>query len=156
MPINLHPPLAAFPIALIVVVVLLEVVQFLWPRLNLHLTIRVNLILAALGTAAAFFSGYQASELANQTFTIADDLIAEHHRWGRLLLFIVVPCAMLQILGSIAQYGKCWFRVAYYLFLLACMVLVLVTGWLGGGLVFEHGAGVRAQVPESSTKSALP
>ena len=141
---NLHPPLAAFPLALLVVVGLLEIVQLIRPRINFGLVIRVNLILAVVGTVAAFFSGYQASDLANQTFQVADDVIAEHHLWGRLLLFVIVPCATLQILATVAQHGRNWFRCAYYISLIAAIALVLRTGWLGGDLVFQHGAGVRA------------
>lgn len=144
---NLHPPLTAFPLALLLVVAILEIVLLFRPRYRDHLqqALAVNLFFAMVAVIAAFFSGYQASDAANQTFRIADDVISTHHSWGRLLLFAVIPCWALELLGRRARYYRPLFRVGYFLLLAICVALVVVTGYLGGQLVFEHGAGVSAK-----------
>ena len=108
-------------------------------------SISVVLVLAAIAVVATFFSGYQASDVADQTFMIDDAVIGYHHVWGRALLFLVVPCAALQLISERASYNRSIFRGAYLVTLLICLGLAGYTGFLGGKLVFEHGAGVFAQ-----------
>lgn len=143
---SLHPPLSAFPLALITVVTLLEIIHIFYRSPNLLYAIRINLALAAVFVIAAFFSGYSASESASQTFQVGDQVIAWHHSWGRLLLFFILPTFILNLISSSAkQNKKVWFGL-YYLLLLSCQSLVIYTGYLGGQLVFLHGAGVSATV----------
>ena len=109
-------------------------------------TISVVLVMAVLAVIATFFSGYQASDVADQTFLIDDAVIGYHHVWGRGLLFLVVPCVALQLISERASYNRSIFRGAYLVTLLICLGLAGYTGFLGGKLVFEHGAGVFAEV----------
>ncbi|RIL05620.1 MAG: hypothetical protein DCC75_11520, partial [Proteobacteria bacterium] len=102
-----------------------------------------------LAVAAAFISGYQGSELANQTFVISQDYIDQHHSWGRLLLFAIFPCVALKLCSEWATHNRSIFKAFYYSFLLICLGLALRTGFLGGELVFKHGAGVFATPPAS-------
>lgn len=145
--INLHPPLSAFPLALIITAGILELICFWKNSPTLRAAIRVNLLFAVLFVAATFFTGYRASELANQTFTIADDVIRAHHSVGRLLLFLIAPCAALEVLSTRATHNPKVFRILYLIFLAVCLGLVIYTGYLGGRLVFVEGAGVVAKLP---------
>ena len=142
--INLHPPLVAFPVALLSVVVFLEVMAAWRPFSWIRSVISVNLVLAAAAVLVAFFSGYQASELADQTFQVPDDQISWHHAIGRMLLFVIWPCLALGLLYPRARYNRSVLRAGYLFLLLCCFALVLYTGFLGGELVFKFGAGVSA------------
>jgi uncharacterized membrane protein len=102
------------------------------------------LAFAILGVTAAFFSGYQANELANQTFKVDDAAISLHHSLGRWLLLLAIPLGGLGITAEIATQGKQVFRGLYLFCLFISAGLVLVTGYMGGELVFKHGAGVYA------------
>ncbi len=141
---NLHPPFSAFPFALFVATILIELVSL--GRSSPHLTTaaKISLMGAAIGTVLAFLSGYEASEIANQTFTVSDEIIAEHHNIGRLLLFSALPCLALRILLDKARFYVRTLRFIYAILLLTCLGLVTYCGYLGGELVFGHGAGVRA------------
>jgi uncharacterized membrane protein len=143
---NLHPPLSAFPIVLLVVVVVLELVAYR-RRPEWRTAIEFLLVLSVVATVAAFFSGYQGSDLADQTFRVSDEVIAWHHTCGRLVLFLVLPCAALRFVCTRARYNARAFAVAYGVVLTVCVGLVLYTGYLGGQLVFAHGAGVYAPLP---------
>jgi uncharacterized membrane protein len=141
----LHPPLSAFPVALITVIVLLEAARFFLKWEGISSAIKINLVLAAAMLLAAFFSGYQASDYADGTFKIPDDAIAEHHKFGKILLFTFLPCVMLRFIESRAMHGKKIFHWTYLAFLAASFLILIQTGYLGGKLVFKLGAGVRAE-----------
>lgn len=142
----LHPPLTVFPPALISVVLLLELVFLFRPYPWIRRVSEVNLALAGVGVVAAFFSGYQAITVAEKTFKIAPELIATHHQFGKLLLFAIIPTVTLGFLHSRATHGKSGFRAAYLFSLALSFALVVYACYLGGDLVFVHGAGVRAKI----------
>lgn len=149
---SLHPVLTAFPVSLLSIVCLSELLQVTGLVKNLGRVIQVNLFLAAVFIGLAFFSGYQASELADQSFKISDDVIRVHHGWGRLLLFMIIPCVTFNFLYPIAKYGKGLFRAFYLLLLAGCYGATIYTGFLGGDLVFRHGAGVKLEAVSTATE----
>lgn len=143
MAINLHPPLTAFPLALLVLVVALEIYSR-YRREDWRKPIEFVLVLMVVAVVAAFFSGYQASDGADRTFLVPDEPISRHHTVGRFLLFLSLPCAALRFVATRARYNARGFDVAYGIVLAVCLGLVVYTGYLGGELVFKHGAGVYA------------
>ncbi|MCB0311401.1 MAG: hypothetical protein KDD42_09205 [Bdellovibrionales bacterium] len=143
---NLHPALVSLPVALFPLVLMLELWKSLWYRKELQFAIYVNVSAAIIGVLLAFFSGYQASELANQSFIVPDQAIERHHRVSQILLFLSLPCGVLCVLSEVAQYARRAFRYLYLLILVSCSALVVYTGYLGGQLVFQHGAGVALEL----------
>lgn len=141
---NLHPALSSLPTALLILVLIFEIFnKWITPN-RLDLAIRITIAIAAVSIGAAFYSGYNAAETADQTFKIADDLISNHHAWGRILLFVVIPCALLRFILPIAKHGGKIIEVIYIILLISLIGLSTATGFLGGELVFKHGAGVGA------------
>jgi len=136
--------LAAFPLVLVCLAFAAELLLFFKACPNLASCRSTFLWLAMAAVSAAFFSGYQANDLANQTFIVPDEAIAQHHNLGRILLFCIIPCALLGIFSDKAQHARQAFRAAYLILLSVCLVLVLCTGYLGGKLVFNYGAAVSA------------
>ena len=135
----IHPPLSSFPVALISSVVVLEMIGVFKRSKSLDMASSVLVVAAALGTAAAFFSGYFSFESASRSFHIPEAEIAFHHNLGRLLLFSVVPWVALHFLSRRAGAG--W-RIAYLMCLAVVFGLTVTTGFYGGRLVFHFGAGV--------------
>lgn len=149
---NPHPLLTSFPLVLLWLVLAAELWLLLvrpWPWATSM--IRVHLVAAVFATMAAFFSGYQASELANQTFRVPDSVISLHHAWGRALLFLVVVTAAAHEVALRAQFHRSAFRTLYRVLLIASVISVSITNYLGGTLVFEHGAAVRAEFAPERT-----
>jgi uncharacterized membrane protein len=147
-PLDLHPPLSSFPIALITVAAMLEFAGAVLNRKILSQTAGICLRIGGVFLIAAFITGNLASEHANQTFTVPDEAIASHYNMGRLLLFCTVPCIALEIFSKRATHGRVGFVIAYRVVLAFIAALVLYTGHLGGELVFEHGAAVKARLQE--------
>src|SRR5690625_1072730 len=142
---NIHPIAVHFPIALLAVAVLVDLVRLAKrEHANLNLTVQILYGLGTLGLIVAFLSGRQATEtveVASQTFSV----LASHENW-----------ALATMIFSIAFFG---FRFAAYWYQLdtrkpvsfASVVLgliglglVTITGDRGGELVFGHGVGVTA------------
>lgn len=142
---NFHPVLTSFPFALLSCVLVAELLVLFWPKPFAGIATLWVLVCSILGTLAAFFSGYQASDLANASFVVSDSLIENHHSWGRLLLFAIFPCLALKYAAVNAKYSRNFFKASYLVLLVTCWLLALYTGYLGGNLVFKHGAGVRVQ-----------
>ena len=154
--LNLHPPVSAFPFALLVVAGLLELVRIFLRRDWVEHGITVCVAGAVCSAIAAFLTGYSAAERADGTFSIPDEVIAQHHNAGRLLLFAVIPCALLRGATIFATHGRIGFSLAYRALLTVCIGLVVYTGYLGGKLVFEHGAGVTAPIPTQNRAPPPP
>ena len=142
---NIHPIAVHFPIALLAVAVLVDLVRLAKrEHANLNLTVQILYGLGTLGLIVAFLSGRQATEtveVASQTFSV----LASHENW-----------ALATMIFFIAFFG---FRFAAYWYQLdtrkpvsfASVVLgliglglVTITGDRGGELVFGHGVGVTA------------
>lgn len=146
-PFNPHPPLVAFPLALILTSALLEVGRLTRWRERCGQAAEITLSLAAFFVVMAFLSGYQASELAGELAPQVQEHVAQHHALGRLLLIAIFPTCFLAWLRSRATHARGVFAGLYLLALAVCVVLVVLTGWEGGELVFEHAVGVRQLSP---------
>ena len=144
---NLHPVLTHFAPAAYVGAVLLELAKVKF-KSSARIEGALDILLAVLPLAVlmAFFSGYMGADAANQTFSIPEGEISEHHTYGRILLFLSFPCSALYFVQKVATNSREIFLWLYRLSLAACFVLVVIVGDLGGDLVFEYGAGVTAKV----------
>ena len=157
MDILIHPPLSAFPVPFLIVALATELIRRIVPTLREDATsrvlVRVMIFTAAASVAAAFFSGYHASEHANKTFAVSDDVIALHHLYGRLLLFLMFPLVSIAALAPSAKHGKRVLENILLILLLTVVAIAITTGYLGGRLVFVHGAGVEKQIVTPSPNS---
>jgi uncharacterized membrane protein len=96
-------------------------------------------------SVGSFFSGLQAQDIAEQASKIPEDIIALHYQWGRWIFFggSLVAAAGFAI-DKI--YEDALMQKSYRIVLVLLCMATLYTGFLGGTLVFKHGAGVhRAQ-----------
>jgi uncharacterized membrane protein len=147
---TLHPFLSSFPVALILICLLLELLNLVSKKISVESAVSFNLILAFVFSVAAFISGYSAKELASITFVVPEDPILWHHYWGRALLFALVPCIVFHLFWK--RNRTAITRLLYLVTLMICSAIVVYVGWLGGELVFKRGAGVAAtELVTSST-----
>jgi uncharacterized membrane protein len=139
---DMHPALSGFVPAFLTGAVLIELFSFFSP---LHRQQNFSLLLsfmACLFSLPTFVTGYVASGPAYEVFGVPVESIAWHHWVSRGLVFTLIPLAALAWI--IFRGGKKLFRVRqfYQTLLLFSWGLALYTGYLGGQLVFVHGAGV--------------
>jgi uncharacterized membrane protein len=141
--VALHPPLSGFPLAFISLLLAMEVLGLTRFARLVQGCKGVVIGATMLSTAASFFSGYQAVSNLGDLSDVTERLISEHHIIGRLLLFNVIALATSYWIARVAAHGKRFFFLMYYIFLVSQTVLTVWAGYLGGGLVFNHGVGVK-------------
>ena len=152
---NPHPALTGFPFVLLVILAVVEFFRLVLKRPGLDKTAEVLLLALAVTTPLTFFSGYLGASDSNRSYLVDPDIIERHRAVGRLLVISLVPTILTAYLRrSILNKEITEPRAitAFYLFFLtASLSLAVWTGYRGGDLVFEHGAGVQVAPP-----AALP
>ena len=132
----LHPAIVHFPIALLIVSVMLDACGVIFRRASLTQAGFYTLIIGSLSASAAVLSGpeHAAKDAASLTILHRHELFAA----------LMVLCCLILVgmrLGNVnGLYGT---GVIGYLalggVLIACIVL---TGYFGGQMVYDHGVGV--------------
>ncbi|MEZ5976880.1 MAG: c-type cytochrome domain-containing protein [Planctomycetota bacterium] len=130
---RMHPLLVHFPVALLLVAAVLELVRAVRPGEAGRRAVNICLHLGALGAVAAAASGW-----VFQDFKQSTDAYVEVHRWtGVALAGVAVVTSVLAIVGLRKDAGP--IVVLQRLGLLACAVLVAVTGHFGAEMSWGEG-----------------
>ena len=136
---NLHPLVVHFPVALLLMAVLLELIALLWKQPEFSRAAWWNQIAGTLGLAFAVASGL----FAESTVHMADDAseLFERHE---LIAFVAATLFVTLLLWRIGSRGAPPRQRWIFLLLLAAGAVLLLTGaYYGGEMVFRYGVGVR-------------
>jgi uncharacterized membrane protein len=150
---NIHPLIVHFPIALIIVVFILDLLGALSRQKTLTSAANIVSIFAALGAVIAVISGLMAEESVWH-IDEAHDLIELHESIG----FAVMGLALVSLIFRPAIKKKksksslLWIAV---IISLAAAVLVGYEGYLGGEMVYRHGTGVEKARIETARADSL-
>jgi uncharacterized membrane protein len=152
--VQFHPPLSGMPLAFALLALVAELMRF---KASVRLKADVVRLTALTGciltTAAAFLSGYQASNGLPDLSPEVETALGSHHAWGRMLLIDGVLLCTFAWIEKIATHGKWIFAALYYSTLVLFVTLAIYVGSLGGSLVFEHGVGVKRAADTASAKA---
>ena len=141
---NPHPPLTGFPSALLVVALFAELASIV-RRNDSYSQFGFQLVLVAVAIVPlTFFSGYWGAEAATKISQVSEEVIERHEGFARFLLLGLAVLLIVGLMARRAEYGRKLFKSFYRLLLLGSVGLVIYVSYLGGNLVFEHGAGVKA------------
>ncbi len=150
---NIHPLIVHFPIALIIVVFILDLLGALSRQKSIVSAANILSIFAALGAVAAVVTGLIAEESVWHTDE-AHELIELHETIG----FTVLGAALVSLIFRPAIKKKksknslLWVAV---IISLAAAVLVGYEGYLGGEIVFRHGTGIKKAQIETARADSL-
>lgn len=132
----LHPAIVHFPIALLIVSVVLDACGVIFRRASLTQAGFYTLILGSLGAAAAALSGPTNNAKTATALTFL--------RWHTAFATLMVICCLIMVgmrLGNVeGLYGSGMF--GYLALGVALGVAILLTGYFGGRMVYEQGVGV--------------
>lgn len=145
---TIHPPFSGFPGVILVLLFALELLYFRKFVCESSTKSIATFLIIALCVISPFtyFSGYFGSEYASRSFEVSQEVIKEHQFYALLYLFSLFPLAILFYLRFLKPNLALYYRI----FLIASLVLVLLTARLGGALVFEHGAGVEVNTKQAT------
>ncbi|MEP7106362.1 MAG: DUF2231 domain-containing protein [Ferruginibacter sp.] len=145
---HLHAMLVHFPIAFLVAGFLSELVAFFSKKPFFRQASFTMLLLGTLGLIASYIAGNTAGEgMEDGALGRAIEL---HEQAATLALWITVATAAVYLGIYFFKYKKSWARIAGVI-LFACVIGAIArTGYLGGQLVYKHGAGVQLAIPDFS------
>jgi len=149
---NIHPMLVHFPIALVIVMFVLDLLGVLFKRDRLKQSAFILMWFALAGAAAAVISGLIAEDISWHPIAVGEML--ETHELmgfltlGSMALLVVVRLAFRKKIES----GLSWLPV-----IIGGLAIVFIAygGYLGGEMVFTHGAGVAAAEKAAQNNATL-
>lgn len=134
-----HALLTAFPVALLSMAVIFEVLAIVLKKDQLRRTGFALLIVGTLGAGAAVLAGLQAED-AVEHGGAAHELMEHHQQLAYITLGIFAAVTLWRLLREQKMGGG--ERLAALLLALGGLLSLSYTGHHGGQLVFEHAAGI--------------
>ncbi len=143
---HLHAIVIHFPIALLIVGFISEITSFFYKKEFLKNAAFYLLLLGAIGAIVAYISGSYAGEgIEEGPLKIPMEL---HENAALATLLLAIITALLKVSLYYFKYDNIWAKRLYIFLFTALTVAVLYTGYLGGQLVYSHGAGVELALPD--------
>jgi uncharacterized membrane protein len=138
---HLHAMIVHFPIALLMVGFLSELISLVTGRKFFSQVSFYLLILAAAGALTAYFTGDAAGDgLEGGSLKKAMDL---HEQAAVITLWLTVAAALLRTAFELLKKKMLWLKITAIVLFGAAVAGVGRTGYLGGQLVYKHAAGVE-------------
>ncbi len=137
---TLHPAVVHFPVALLLCAVLAEGI-WLWRKSELWRDMAFWLLLGGtLGAFAAALTGGWAEDSLSMSKTL-HEAVEQHETVGYILVWLYACLLVWKILRRQAMQTA--ENRVFLGALLVASALLVYSGWLGGELVYEYGAGVK-------------
>ncbi|WP_081820664.1 DUF2231 domain-containing protein [Sediminibacter sp. Hel_I_10] len=143
---HLHAMLIHFPIALLFVGFLSELMALLTKKSFFKNVALYLLLIGAVGAIAAFISGSYAGD--GMTDGMLQAPLETHEEAALITLWLAILTAILRVAMYYFNYQKKWLQWASFLLFAGLVISVARTGYLGGELVFKHGAGIELTLPD--------
>ena len=142
---NIHPLVIHFPIALLAVAVLGDLIRLVFTESSwLNNSVVAGYILGTIGLIFAFVTGRNAAatvEVTGEAFSV----LASHENWALATMIFFLIFTTLRVTAAwVQQDHRRPVLAALFGLGFIGMIMVWITGDRGGELVFRHGTGVEA------------
>ncbi len=148
--VHLHAMIIHFPISLLMVGFLSEIIALFYDRILFRKIAFYLLLLGAVGAIAAYLSGGYAAE-GIETGRLAEAIEA-HEEAALITLRLAIITAIYRATLLFFKYERPWAKWVGILLFAALVGSIINTGDKGGELVYEHGAGLELKLPEFNEK----
>ncbi|KAF0239792.1 DUF2231 domain-containing protein [Sediminibacterium sp.] len=146
---HLHAMVVHFPIALLMVAFLFEVTSYFYKKEFFRQSAFYLLVLGMLGTVVSYLAGNAAGEgMEEGPLNKAMEL---HEQAATISLWLTIITALLYGVIYFLKFNKGWLRIIGFLLFTGVIGSIARTGYLGGQLVYKHGAGVELALPDFSS-----
>lgn len=149
---HIHAMVIHFPIALILVGFLSEIIALIIKKQFFADAAFYLLLLGAIGAIAAYISGSYAGD--GMTDGILQKPMELHEEAATITLWLAIITALYRVALYYFKYDKTWAKWVGLLLFVALVGFVGRTGYLGGQLVFQHGAGIELALPDFGNESS--
>ncbi len=137
----IHPMIIPFPLALWTTSFVADVIYYFWRGSSLPVISKFLLAAGCLGAIAAAIPGIiDWSAIRNSKVK----RIANWHARLNIIALIIFATSLYLRMKVGAPWVNYSLKIPFLLSLIG-MILISVSGWLGGALSFEHGVGVAPQ-----------
>ncbi len=137
----IHPMIIPFPLALWTTSFVVDVVYYFWREPSLLVISKFLLAAGCLGAIAAAIPGIiDWSAIRNSKVK----RIANWHARLNIIALIIFATSLYLRMKVGAPWVNYSLKIPFLLSLLG-VILISISGWLGGALSFEHGVGVAPQ-----------
>jgi len=148
---HFHAMVIHFPIALIITAFISELLAYYTRRpLFGHITIFL-LAIGTIGTMIAYASGNFAGDGIERG--ILQIPVEVHEESALVTMWLAIIASLLKSAQIIFRLRQNWLQLIVLMLFLLLSGSVVRTGYLGGKLVFTHGAGVENKLPDMSETS---
>jgi uncharacterized membrane protein len=148
---HLHAMVIHFPIALLMIAFLSELIALFSKRQFFKNTALYLLILGTIGVIIAYLSGNAAGE--GMTDGILQEPIGMHEEAALVTLWLSLITSVVSIAIYYFNYTRSWAKWVTLLLFALLIASVARTAYLGGQLVFKHGAGIELSLPDFGDES---
>ena len=149
---HLHAMIVHFPIALLIVGFLSELIGLIFKKTFFSQVSFYLLLLAVAGAATAYFTGDAAGDgMEGGSLKNVMDL---HEQAAVITLLLSIAAAMARIAYELLKNKLWWLKTVAFVLLATAVAGVGRTGYLGGQLVYKHAAGVELGIGNPDSVSA--
>lgn len=143
---HFHAMVIHFPIALLIVGFLSELIALICKKLFFKNVSLYLLVLGALGVVVAYFSGDYAGD--GMTDGLLQKPMGMHQEAALVTLWLAIITTLVRTVMYYFNYEKPWAKLTGLILLVLLVSAVARTGYLGGKLVYKHGAGIELALPD--------
>ncbi|MDD2303255.1 MAG: DUF2231 domain-containing protein [Prolixibacteraceae bacterium] len=143
---HLHAMIIHFPIALLMAGFLSEVIALFSKKEFFSNVAFYLLLLGALGASAAYLTGSYAGEGIEEG--PLKNPMELHEQAATFTLILAIVTALFRVVIYYFKYNRSWTKWVGIILFTALVGSVARTGYLGGQLVYSHGAGVQLALPD--------
>ncbi len=143
---HLHVMVIHFPIALILTGFMFEIISLITNQLFLKQSALVLLIIGTLSVLVAYYTGNAAGDDMEEG-TMAKAMKV-HEQAATFVLWISIITATYYSLNYFLKMHVLWIRIVGIILFTLTVTAISRTGYLGGQLVYKHGAGVQLELPD--------
>jgi uncharacterized membrane protein len=143
---HFHALIIHFPIALLMAGFLSDLISLFNQRQFFKSASFFLLVLGTLGAIVAFISGGYAGD--GMTDGVLQEPIEMHEDSALITLWLAIITTLSRAAIFYFNYLKAWARWTSFLLFAVLTGFVARTGYLGGELVFKHGAGIELSLPD--------
>ena len=143
---HLHAMVIHFPIALIMVGFLSEMIALFTKKEFFKNAAIYLLLIGALSAIVAYISGNYAGDGIDEGPLKAP--LELHEQAATITLWLAIIVSLFKVAISYFKYNRKWTKWVVIVLFTALAGAVSTTGYLGGQLVYKHAAGVEFALPD--------
>jgi uncharacterized membrane protein len=141
---NLHPQIVHFPIAILILYAVFELIGIISKKDSLQKTAHLLLAIGVLTAIAAVLTGNQAAELVKlKLSTNFESLIEEHETFATITLWYFFATLVLRTYLILKKKFNGVYKYLFIPIVLVGVYFIYQTGNHGGKLVYKYGIGTE-------------